>query len=146
MMAVTEKRKQITFDLCQESLKLYYPHASLSDQYYKKAYQDIRRFMTDNGFEHRQHSVYISTGKLTTLDVVQLIERLAEAFPWLNGCVDKIDAADIGTQHSLKQTLEAASRRLDINLDHTPLAVRKTERPALPKTGKQRKRSRLLER
>ena len=30
--------------------------------------------MTANGFEHRQYSVYVSAEKLTTLDVIGLME------------------------------------------------------------------------
>ena len=79
-MSNTGSRKQITFDLHQESLKQLYPHTEppQNAQYYKKAYQDIRRFMTANGFEHRQYSVYVSAEKLTTLDVIGLMEQLAE--------------------------------------------------------------------
>ena len=49
-MSNTGSRKQITFDLHQESLKQLYPHTEppQNAQYYKKAYQDIRRFMTAN--------------------------------------------------------------------------------------------------
>ena len=118
-MANSGSRKQITFDLRQGSLKRHYPHQEppQNAQYYKKAYQDIQRFMTANGFEHRQYSVYTSIDKLTTVDVVDLIERLASAFPWLSRCVNEIDVTNIGAQHSLKQMLEEASRPLDIELD-----------------------------
>lgn len=51
------------------------------------------------------------------MDVVDLIERLASAFPWLSRCVNEIDVTNIGAQHSLKQMLEEASRPLDIELD-----------------------------
>lgn len=60
-MANIGSRKQITFDLCQEALKKYYPH-SLTQAYY-----DIRRFMESHGFEHRQSSAYVSLDKMTTL-------------------------------------------------------------------------------
>lgn len=152
-MANTGSRKQITFDLRQESLKLYYPHQEppQNEQYYKKAYQDIRRFMAANGFEHRQYSVYTSINKLTTLDVVGLMERLAEAFPWLSRCVNEIDVTNIGVQHSLKQTLENASKPLDVDLDEItleaePLDDMKIQRQIIPKAPKQHKKSRSRER
>ena len=102
-------RKQITFDLCQEALKKYYPH-SLTQAYY-----DIRRFMESHGFEHRQTSAYVS------LDVVSLAEQLAMALPWLSRCVNEIDVANIGVQHSLKKVLENASRPLSVELEALPL-------------------------
>ena len=84
-MANSGSRKQITFDLCQEALKKYYPH-SLTQAYY-----DIRRFMESHGFEHRQSSAYVSLDKMMTLDVVSLAEQLAMALPWLSRCVNEID-------------------------------------------------------
>ena len=111
-------RKQIAFDLSQDALKLYYPHTDppQNPQFYKKAYADIQRFMTANGFEHRQYSVYTSVGRLTNLDVIALMERMAERFPWLSACVNELDVTNIGVQHSLKLTLEEATRPADMEL------------------------------
>ena len=152
-MANTGSRKQITFDLCQESLKCFYPHQEPPEntQYYKKAYQDIRRFMAANGFEHRQYSVYASTDKLTTLDIVGLMERLAEALPWLSRCVNEIDVTNIGVQHSLKQTLENASRPLDVDLSEITLEPESEidmvlERQKVSTEPRQRKKSYSRER
>lgn len=152
-MANTGSRKQITFDLRQESLKRFYPHQEPPEnaQYYKKAYQDIRRFMVANGFEHRQYSVYTSTDKLTTLDIVGLMERLAEALPWLSRCVNEIDVTNIGVQHSLKQTLENASRPLDVDLSEITLEPEPEidmvlGRQKVSKEPRQRKKSHSRER
>lgn len=112
-------RKQITFDLQQEALKKHYPHkaAITNPQFYKKAYSDIQRFMVKNGFEHRQYSVYISIGRMTNLDIMGLMEQLAQQMPWLHLCVNEIDVTNIGAQHGLKQTLETATRELDFDLE-----------------------------
>ena len=109
-MANSGSQKQISFDLRQESLKRYYP------QNPTQAYHDIRRFMESHGFEHRQSSAYVSAGRLTTLDIVILMERMAAELPWLGRCVNEIDVADIGAQHSLKKLLETASRPLEVEL------------------------------
>lgn len=96
-------RKQITFDLNQEALRQWYPHReSIGDpQYYKRAYKDIQRFMSENGFERRQRSVYVSMEELTTLDIVDLMQQMSGQLPWLGRCAEQIDATDIGVQHSL---------------------------------------------
>lgn len=73
--------------------------------------------MERNGFEHRQYSVYTSKEKLTTLDVVGLMESLAKQMPWLHRCVNEIDVTNIGVQHSLLQSLEDAAKGLDFDLD-----------------------------
>lgn len=150
-MASAGSRKQVTFDLHQESLKLYYPHQEppQNEQYYKRAYQDIRRFMAANGFEHRQYSVYTSIDKLTTLDIVGLMERMAETFPWLSRCVNEIDVTNIGVQHSLKKTLEDASKPLDIDLSGITLEPEigtDAGRTPVPRRLKQRKKPRSQER
>ena len=104
--------------------------------------------MTANGFEHRQYSVYVSADKLTTLDVIGLMEQLAERFPWLSQCVNEIDVTNIGVQHSLKHVLENASKPLDVDLSEISLEpLPKIERQN-PPTGLRttRKRCRSPER
>lgn len=133
-MASSGSQKQITFDLHQESLKRCYP------QHPTQAYYDIRRFMESHGFEHRQSSVYVSLDKLTTLDVVSLMEQLAVALPWLSRCVNEIDVANIGVQHSLKKVLENASRPLSVELEEFPLEA-VALRPALPRPAHTRRLS-----
>ena len=43
------------------------------------------------------------------------------ALPWLSRCVNEIDVANIGVQHSLKKVLENASRSLSVELEALPL-------------------------
>jgi len=96
-------RKQITFDLKQDSLKQFYPRKGTNrdPQFFKRAYKDIQRFMDANGFDRRQHSVYVSRTELTTLDIVVLTKQMAEHFPWLGQCTKEITATNIGAQYSL---------------------------------------------
>lgn len=139
-MANDGSRKQITFDLCTDALKRYYPHQEppLNPQYYNQAYYDIRRFMKEHGFEHRQSSAYVSAGRLTTLDIVILMEWMAAELPWLGRCVDEIDVADIGAQHSLKKLLETASRPLEVELGELPMETA-AARPVRPKARSAKK-------
>lgn len=148
-MAGSGSRKQITFDLHQESLKRYYPHPEpvRNEQYYKRAYHDIQQFMHMNGFERRQHSVYVSINKVTTLDIVGLMERLAEALPWLKQCVREVDMSMVGARHSLKRTLQAASGALAVELDGPAIQARSRPEPqATPEQQRKRKRVRSQER
>lgn len=105
------RRKQITFDLSQEALAKHYPRSpkTINPKFYKKAYADIGRFMKENGFEHRQFSVYVSTDRLTNIDISILMDNLAKEMPWLTLCVNQIDVTNIGVQHSLLKTLETAT-------------------------------------
>ena len=45
--------KAFNFDLSVRALQENYPGTN-----YRQAYQDIRQFLEDNGFEHRQGSGY----------------------------------------------------------------------------------------
>ena len=139
-MASDGSRKQITFDLCTDALKRHSPHQEppLNPQYYNQAYYDIRRFMKEHGFEHRQSSAYVSAGRLTTLDIVILMEWMAAELPWLGRCVNEIDVADIGAQHSLKKLLETASRPLEVELGELPMETA-AARPVRPKARSARR-------
>jgi virulence-associated protein VapD len=108
-------RKQITFDLSDKKLKIFYPKPkySLNPKYYNKAWGDIARFMKKNGFEHRQRSVYASLKPMTRAEVLILVDSMVEKMPWLNKCLNAIDVTNIGRQHSLMQAIENSAIRLE---------------------------------
>lgn len=96
-------RKQITFDLSQEKLKLFYPRgSSQSENFYKKAYSDIQKFMLKNGFAHRQYSVYVSNEGFSQSDINELCDSISRAFPWIGNCINEMDITAIGKNYSLK--------------------------------------------
>lgn len=126
-------RKQITFDLSQKALAEHYPRPkyTVNPRYYKKAYSDISRFMKKNGFEHRQFSVYTSIDRLTAAKVSALIKKMSMEMPWLAYSVNQIDVTNIGTQHSLLQTLEQTTT-LQIGqpvLEPKPVELKEASRP-----------------
>ena len=99
-------RKQITFDLSQKALEMYYPRpkATTNPKFYKKAYMDISHF-------------YTSKERITNTDITLFMADLAKEMPWLSKCVNQIDVTNIGNQHSLLQILEEATLDLDIDLE-----------------------------
>ena len=133
--SLPKRRKQITFDLSQKALRERYPNPNNSSNptFYLKAYKDIARFMKNNGFEHRQFSVYNSTLPLTAHDVMRLMRKLAAAFPWLYACTNEIDVTDIRKQYSLKETLGAATNEMidDIDIEEIEANMDATETDAL---------------
>jgi hypothetical protein len=40
--------------------------------------------------------------KLTTVEIMVLVDELIEAFPWTAKCVETIDVTNIGSQYDLK--------------------------------------------
>lgn len=113
-----KQRKQIDFDLSENLLKEHYPkpEKTINPFYYKKAYKDISQLMKENGWEHRQYSVYVSKEKLSEVDVNVLMDKIAEKMPWLAKCVKELDETNIGTKrHSLVGYLVATTERLKEN-------------------------------
>ena len=123
-------RKQITFDLSQEALEAHYPRGERvrSEHHYRKAYQDIRRFMEKQGLTWRQNSVYVSAEPMTTMDVVLLSQRMGEQLPWMRLCVKEITATDIGAQYSLLGLLRSDAPPAELlppSPDKRPISVKK---------------------
>lgn len=68
--------KAINFDLDSKALQKIYQ--SDNPFIYLKAYKQINKFFTDNGFVHRQWSGYISKGKLFDYEIINLIDDIKE--------------------------------------------------------------------
>lgn len=84
-------KKSLNFDLDTNKLKEIYPNKS-----YTQAYDDIKRFLLKNGFEHRQGSGYISKKDMSELKVVSIIKDLNKTNSWLKDCCKTLDYYDVG--------------------------------------------------
>ena len=91
-------RKAINFDLSTNELKKHFNNTT-------EAYNKIKEFMLQNGFEHRQYSGYMSKEVIDDDRVSVLITRLSRQFSWLSNCVQKFDVTDIGEQYDLTHLL-----------------------------------------
>ena len=60
--------KAINFDLDTKKLKNFY-------QRYQQAYADLYKFFKENSFSHRQGSGYVSDEKLTSADIIDLMDK-----------------------------------------------------------------------
>ena len=81
-------RKAINFDLSTNELKKHFNNTA-------EAYSQIKDFMLENGFTHRQYSGYASKEVIDEDDIVVLIKSLADKFTWLSTCVQNFDVTDI---------------------------------------------------
>ena len=75
----------------------------------------LRKFLTSNGFEHRQGSGYVSIENITNSDVIMLIRNMTLKFDWLAYCVEHIDVTNIGKQHSLIDYINKAEADRKLN-------------------------------
>lgn len=93
-------RKAINFDLSTNELKKRFKNTI-------EAYNQIKYFMLQNGFEHRQYSGYVSKEPMEDDDITVLTETLNEKFTWLKDCIQEFDVTDIGEQYSLNYIFKA---------------------------------------
>ncbi|EDP5093255.1 TPA: vapd [Campylobacter jejuni] len=92
-------RKAINFDLSIKSLEKYFKDT-------REPYSLIKKFMLENGFEHRQYSGYTSKEPINERRVIRIVNKLTKKFTWLGECVKEFDITEIGEQYSLKETIQ----------------------------------------
>jgi virulence-associated protein VapD len=101
--------KSINFDLDTKKLDAVFGSGK-----YRKGYALIKRYLENNGFEHRQWSGYRSLSALSTIHIIDIINEMSRALPWLLSCAHKIDVTNIGREFDMIRTLR------DIRDDETP--------------------------
>lgn len=102
--------KMIAFDLDTNRLKDYYDD-------YTKAYKDIRHFMEQNGFTHRQGSVYDSIQKIDDGDIAFLCIDLKDTFEWTKDCIKSFNVTNIGHQYDMINTFRSDDRSHDFSME-----------------------------
>lgn len=102
-------RKAINFDLDTHALKEYYCQETGKD--YTQAYTEIRQFMTENGFIHRQGSGYVSLTSISASEIMYLIASMQEKLPWIQNCIRTMDLTIIAGQYDLTSELKKDQRQ-----------------------------------
>ena len=103
-------RKMINFDLSTIELKKYYKDT-------REPYGLIKKFMLENGFEHRQYSGYASTKPMSNSEVTEIARKMSKEFPWLGDCIQEFDVTDIGKQYSLKDNFKNQNKAIPFLID-----------------------------
>ncbi len=103
-MGKAETKKAINFDLDTRELLKYFKNTH-------QAYSSIKKFMEENGFEHRQYSGYISSKPMSTHYLTDITEKLNKKFKWLKDCVQKYDVTEIGETYDLKYIFDDAKKQ-----------------------------------
>jgi len=105
-------RKSLNFDLDTNKLKEHYPNKN-----YTNAYEDIKKFLLKNGFEHRQGSGYISKETMTRIAITNVLKELNKEFNWLYPCCKTLDYYDVGKEHSGLEILENINKDKALKVD-----------------------------
>ena len=95
----------ITFDLDTETLEKLYPTES-----WRNAYTDIRKFLEEHGFEHKQGSVYFSVDEMDAIECVVVAQDLADTFDWFTPCLKDIRMLRIEDNNDLMPALDRKRR------------------------------------
>lgn len=89
-------RKSINFDLSTEALKKHYP-----SKHYRNGYGDIKKFLLNNGFKHRQWSGYVSVQDITNAEINKIIAEMTKELPWIKKCVNRFDVTNVGKPYDI---------------------------------------------
>jgi virulence-associated protein VapD len=92
-MAEARRYKAINFDLDTGRLIKEFGKTGR-----RKAYAQIQRFLTRNGFDHRQWSGYITAERRVYADIYVIIDALIACCPWLPHCTNRFDVTDFMAQ------------------------------------------------
>ena len=96
-----ESKKALNFDLSNQALQKYYPSKN-----YGKAWSDIKGYLLEIGFNHRQYSGYVSSNSISMTDVIQLIRNMSNYLYWLKYCVKEFDVTIVSDEYSMKSYIQ----------------------------------------
>jgi cell filamentation protein len=111
-------RKAINFDLDTHRLEENY------GDNWRNAYTDIRRFMEENHFEHRQGSGYVSSEDCSKEEIHTLLYELTDSFSWFEPCIQRIDVTSVGKQYDVTAEIHAAKDEIDLLQEHPLIRTR----------------------
>ncbi|MEY8675290.1 hypothetical protein AALI59_03485 [Thomasclavelia cocleata] len=95
-MPTIHGRKAVNFDLNDNLLKKYYPSKS-----YKNAWRDIKMYLINNQFEHRQYSGYVSINEIDVVEVGNIIGKMSRKWTWLSKSEMQFDVTNVSEEYSL---------------------------------------------
>ena len=93
-----KRRYAINFDLSIKQLETFY-----SKEHPKRAYGQIARYMSKNGFVHRRWSGYISDKTMSKTELIDFTVKLHQTFPWLINCEGSMDATAVTNIFDIKK-------------------------------------------
>ncbi|WP_288546646.1 VapD family protein [uncultured Helicobacter sp.] len=116
-----KNRKALNFDLSTNELKKHFNSTA-------EAYSQIKIFMIENGFEHRQYSGYISKEPMNEREITKLVRKLNKQLSWLSTCMLNFDVTDIGEQHDLTHLLTGKKSKIaEFEISNESNEAKKTE-------------------
>lgn len=106
-MPTSHGRKAINFDLNDNLLKKHYPSKS-----YKNAWGDIKKYMINNKFKHRQYSGYVSIDEISMAETIRIIDKMARKWDWLYKCVMQFDVTLVSDEYGMVPRIKQESMKI----------------------------------
>lgn len=100
--------KAINFDLKTAPLRAKFGEAGRAE-----AYRKIGRYLSEQGFEHRQGSGYRSTLPFSDSEMVDLHSDMYNDLEWLGECVSKLDVTNIGSEYDMDSIVRRRGRHTE---------------------------------
>lgn len=113
-------RKSISFDIDTKITEKVLGDAT-------NIYKHIGKYLKEHGFYRQQGSVYISFDEITHQDVLTIVIKLYEKYPYMRKCVRDIITQSVGEENSLNYlgeydgTLGEFSMENTINTNRGPI-------------------------
>lgn len=104
-MATQKRYKALNFDLDTKKLREVF-----GEQGRRKAYAQIKSFLTKNGFEHRQWSGYASLKPMSYAETYDIVGELVERCRWMVDCVNRFDATNIMSETDMMDAIRNHER------------------------------------
>lgn len=95
-MNSSKSRKALNFDINSNLLRKYYPSKN-----YRRGWKDIKSFLENSGFIHRQYSGYVLKDDIAMTDVIYLAKEMSKRLTWLKKCVKEFDVTIVGDEYCL---------------------------------------------
>lgn len=92
-------RKAINFDLDTNELEKYFDDT-------REPYNQIKKFMLENDFTHKQYSGYASKNPMSNREISRISSEMIAKFEWLAPCLKVFDVTNIGKQYDLTEKLK----------------------------------------
>lgn len=95
----------IAFDFDTEKLKKNYPGPSSTN-----AYGEVRKFLEDRGFSHKQGSVYYGNKNVTQVSTIIAVIEMSEELPYLKDSIEDIRILQLVTADDLMPAIVKGHR------------------------------------
>lgn len=82
--------RSLNFDLSEDLLRQYYPKKNI-----KQAWEDVKKYLNNHQFTHRQYSGYWSDKPLSDIELFKFSNTMFNEIDWLIKCASKFDATVI---------------------------------------------------